>query len=36
MLVPQSLEVLGGFVEELDVARKRLVYEVNKPPRGNR
>ncbi|KAL6223364.1 hypothetical protein ACLB2K_006751 [Fragaria x ananassa] len=36
MLVPQSLEVLGGFVEELDAARKRLVDEVNKPPRGNR
>ncbi|KAK9926596.1 hypothetical protein M0R45_023816 [Rubus argutus] len=36
MLVPQSLEVLGGLVEELDAARKRLVDEVNKPPRGNR
>ncbi|XP_062030148.1 recQ-mediated genome instability protein 1 [Rosa rugosa] len=36
MLVPQSIEVLGGLVEELDAARKRLVDEVNKPPRGNR
>ncbi|XP_050375828.1 recQ-mediated genome instability protein 1 [Argentina anserina] len=36
MLVPQSLEVLGGFVDELDAAQKRLVEEVNKPPRGNR
>ena len=36
MLVPQCIEVLGGLVEELDAARKRLVEEVNKPPRGKR
>lgn len=36
MLVPESVEVLGGLVEELDAARQRLVDEVNKPPRGNR
>lgn len=36
MLVPEVIQVLGGLVEELDVARKRLVDEVNKPPRGKR
>ncbi|KAF5730970.1 recQ-mediated genome instability protein 1 [Tripterygium wilfordii] len=36
MLVPESIEVLGGIVEELDLARQRLVKEVNKPPRGKR
>ncbi|XWS51452.1 hypothetical protein CRYUN_Cryun12cG0177500 [Craigia yunnanensis] len=33
MLIPESLEVLGGVVEDLDAARQRLVNEVNKPPR---
>ncbi|GMN56589.1 hypothetical protein TIFTF001_025700 [Ficus carica] len=36
MLVPEAFEVLGGVVEELEAARKRLVDEVNKPPRGIR
>lgn len=36
MLVPEVVEVLGGMVEELEEARKRLVVEVNKPPRGKR
>lgn len=36
MLVPEVLEVLGGLVGELDEARKRLVEEINKPPRGKR
>ncbi|KAG2410742.1 RecQ-mediated genome instability protein [Vigna angularis] len=36
MLVPEVIEVLGGLVEELDAARKRLVEEINKPPRGKR
>ncbi|KAG6630886.1 recQ-mediated genome instability protein 1 [Carya illinoinensis] len=36
MLVPEAFEVLGGLVEELEAARKRLVDEVNKPPRGKR
>lgn len=36
MLVPEAFEVLGGLVEELEAARKRLVDEVNKPPRGSR
>lgn len=36
MLVPEVLEVLGGSVTSLDTARKRLVEEVNKPPRGKR
>ncbi|KAL4036417.1 hypothetical protein IC575_005157 [Cucumis melo] len=36
MLVPEAFEVLGGQVEELEAARKRLVDEVNKPPRGRR
>ncbi|KAM7254036.1 hypothetical protein ACFE04_028659 [Oxalis oulophora] len=36
MLVPEAFEVLGGFVEELEAARERLVNEVNKPPRGKR
>lgn len=36
MLVPEVLEVLGGVVEELDEAQKRLIEEVNKPPRGKR
>lgn len=36
MLVPESFEVLGGLVEELDAARQRLVEEVNKPARGKR
>ncbi|PIA33840.1 hypothetical protein AQUCO_04000129v1 [Aquilegia coerulea] len=36
VLVPEVLEVLGGLVEDLDAARKRLVHEVNKPPRGKR
>ncbi|XP_031491199.1 recQ-mediated genome instability protein 1 isoform X2 [Nymphaea colorata] len=36
MLVAEVLEVLGGSVEYLDAARRRLVDEVNKPPRGRR
>ncbi|XP_023642725.1 recQ-mediated genome instability protein 1 isoform X2 [Capsella rubella] len=36
MLVPEIVEILGGMVEELEEARKRLVVEVNKPPRGKR
>ncbi|KAJ4728822.1 recQ-mediated genome instability protein 1-like [Melia azedarach] len=36
MLVPEAIEVLGGMVQELDTARRRLVDEVNKPPRGKR
>ncbi|KAK6250289.1 RecQ mediated genome instability protein 1 [Theobroma cacao] len=36
VLVPESLEVLGGVVEDLEAARQRLVNEVNKPPRGKR
>ncbi|XVE56542.1 hypothetical protein DITRI_Ditri04bG0019400 [Diplodiscus trichospermus] len=36
MLVPESLEVLGGVVDDLESARQRLVNEVNKPPRGKR
>nr|CAD1820144.1 unnamed protein product [Ananas comosus var. bracteatus] len=36
MLVPEVLEVLGGVVDDLDAARRRLVEEVNKPPRGKR
>lgn len=36
MLVPEVIEVLGGMVEELEEARKRLVNEINKPPRGKR
>ncbi|CAN6862925.1 unnamed protein product [Brassica oleracea] len=36
MLVPETIQVLGGMVEELEEARKRLVIEVNKPPRGIR
>ncbi|KAE9601376.1 putative RecQ mediated genome instability protein [Lupinus albus] len=34
MLVPETIEILGGLVEQLDAARKRLVDELNKPPRG--
>ncbi|TKY60570.1 RecQ-mediated instability protein 1 [Spatholobus suberectus] len=36
MLVPETIEILGGLVEQLDAARKRLVDEINKPPRGKR
>lgn len=36
MLVPEAIEVLGGMVQELEVARQHLVEEVNKPPRGKR
>ncbi|KAL2342797.1 hypothetical protein Fmac_004082 [Flemingia macrophylla] len=36
MLVPETIVVLGGLVEQLDAARKRLVEEINKPPRGKR
>ncbi|XP_020974877.1 recQ-mediated genome instability protein 1 [Arachis ipaensis] len=36
MLVPETIEILGGLVEQLDAARKRLVDELNKPPRGKR
>lgn len=36
MLVPETIQVLGGLVEELDAARKRLVDELNKPARGKR
>lgn len=36
MLVPETIDVLGGLVEQLDAARKRLVDELNKPPRGKR
>jgi len=33
MLVPETIEILGGLVEELDAARNRLVGELKKPPR---
>nr|XP_043618319.1 recQ-mediated genome instability protein 1 [Erigeron canadensis] len=36
VLVPEVFQVLGGLVKELEDARKRLVTEVNKPPRGKR
>ncbi|KAK7318299.1 hypothetical protein RJT34_02998 [Clitoria ternatea] len=36
LLVPETIEILGGLVEQLDAARKRLVDEINKPPRGKR
>ncbi|XP_054803360.1 recQ-mediated genome instability protein 1-like [Prosopis cineraria] len=36
MLVPETIEILGGLVKQLDEARKRLVDELNKPPRGKR
>ncbi|XP_027340357.1 recQ-mediated genome instability protein 1-like [Abrus precatorius] len=36
MLVPETIEILGGLVEQLDAARKQLVEELNKPPRGKR
>ncbi|KAJ4850118.1 hypothetical protein Tsubulata_000587 [Turnera subulata] len=36
MLVPEALVVLGGVVDELEAGRQRLVFEVNKPPRGKR
>ncbi|KAL9260579.1 RecQ-mediated genome instability protein 1-like protein [Drosera capensis] len=36
LLVPENLDILGGYVEELEAARQRLVHEVNKPPRGKR
>lgn len=36
MLVPETIEILWGLVEQLDAARKRLVDELNKPPRGRR
>ncbi|KAK7291538.1 hypothetical protein RIF29_06767 [Crotalaria pallida] len=36
MLVPETIVILGGLVEQLDAARKRLVDELNKPPRGKR
>ncbi|KAM6570355.1 hypothetical protein CsatB_018340 [Cannabis sativa] len=36
MLVPETFEVLGGLVQEMEEARQRLVDEVNKPPRGIR
>ncbi|ERN06301.1 recQ-mediated genome instability protein 1 [Amborella trichopoda] len=36
ILVPEVIEVLGGFVDHLEAARQRLVEEVNKPPRGQR
>ncbi|XP_020237072.1 recQ-mediated genome instability protein 1 isoform X2 [Cajanus cajan] len=36
MLVPETIVILGGLVEQLDAARKRLVEEINKPPRGKR
>ncbi|XP_011023958.1 PREDICTED: recQ-mediated genome instability protein 1 isoform X1 [Populus euphratica] len=36
MLVPETLEILGGVVEELDAARQCLADEINKPPRGRR
>ena len=36
MLVPEVIDILGGVVDELEVARGRLVSEVNKPPRGKR
>ncbi|XVF11495.1 hypothetical protein REPUB_Repub08aG0032200 [Reevesia pubescens] len=36
VLVPESLEVLWGVVEDLEAARQCLVNEVNKPPRGKR
>ncbi|XP_068665357.1 recQ-mediated genome instability protein 1 [Aristolochia californica] len=36
MLVPEIMDVLGGSVEDLDAARRRLVEEVNKPPRAKR
>ncbi|EPS59617.1 hypothetical protein M569_15188, partial [Genlisea aurea] len=36
MLVPEVVQVLGGSVEELEAAKRRVVDEVNKPPRGKR
>lgn len=36
MLVPEVFAVLGGLANDLDAAQKRLVAEVNKPPRGKR
>ncbi|CAI8619348.1 unnamed protein product [Vicia faba] len=36
MLVPETIQVLGGLVEELDAARNRLIDELNKPARGKR
>ncbi|KAI5058246.1 hypothetical protein GOP47_0026416 [Adiantum capillus-veneris] len=36
LLVPETVIVLGGQVECLEVARQRVVQHVNKPPRGSR
>nr|XP_018675447.1 PREDICTED: recQ-mediated genome instability protein 1 [Musa acuminata subsp. malaccensis] len=36
LLVPEAFAILGGMADELDAARKRLVAEINKPPRGIR
>ncbi|MCO5585696.1 hypothetical protein L7F22_039632 [Adiantum nelumboides] len=36
LLVPETVIVLGGQVERLEVARQRVVQHVNKPPRGSR
>lgn len=36
LLVPEIVEVLGGFVQSLEEGRQRAVQEVNKPARGNR
>lgn len=36
LLVPEIVEVLGGYVQSLEEARQRAVQEVNKPARGSR
>ncbi|CAL9099165.1 unnamed protein product, partial [Musa textilis] len=36
LLVPEAFAILGGMADDLDAARKRLVAEINKPPRGIR
>ncbi|KAH7289947.1 hypothetical protein KP509_30G025100 [Ceratopteris richardii] len=36
LLVPETIIVLGGQVEQLEAARQRAVQHVNKPPRGAR
>ena len=36
MLVPEVIIVLGGYVEQLETARQKVVQLINKPPRGSR
>ncbi|KAH8964636.1 hypothetical protein BDL97_04G077600 [Sphagnum fallax] len=36
LLVPEVVEILGGFVQLLEAARQRAVQEINKPARSNR